>query len=161
MISSIAAIAGRSIRRRISTVVSRLALLSAACLAGILGILFLTGAAYLRLAEVWGEPAAALVVAGFWSLAAALLAAAALRSSAQVAPEAPVAEEAARALLLLSSLLALLNRRFEASPEPSGEPASPPVAEAGSPHFSSVVGIGAGLIGGFLLARIIDRNLPK
>ncbi len=161
MISEIATIAGRSVRRKVSGVVTKIVLWAAAGLAGVVAVGFLTGSGYMWLKDVWGGPAAALATAVFWLLAAVVLAVSATHAGSEPERGPSTAEQLRAAIPAVPGIIALMRSR-------SGGPAKPPVTERARlaadrelRRLGPVQRIGAGLLAGFVLGRIVDRRLSK
>ena len=158
MISEIATIASRAIRRKVSGIVTKIVLRVAACLAGLVAIGFLTGAGYMRLEDLWGGPAAALAVAIFWFVAAGVLAVSAAYAGSEQR-KGPTTGEEIRAAI--PGIIAILGSRAAGPSEPPSSERACDTAERPSHRIGPVQMIGAALFAGFLLGRIVDRNLSK
>lgn len=161
MISEIAAVAGRSVRRKVSGIVSRIVLWAAAGLAGLVAVGFLTGAGYMWLERLWGGPQAALAVAVFWLVAAVVLALSATHAGSEDARGPTVAEQFRAALPAVPGILALMRSRTESSSRPPMAERARLAADRELRRLGPVQRIGAGLLAGFVLGRIVDRKLSK
>jgi len=161
MISEIATIAGRSVQRKVSGLVTKIVLWMVAGLAGVVAVGFLTGSGYMWLKDLWGGPAAALAVATFWLLVAVVLAVSATHAGSAEKKGPTVGEQIRAALPAVPGIIALMRSRSSGPPKPPLTERARLAAEREVRRLGPVQRIGAGLLAGFVLGRIVDRKLSK
>ncbi len=167
MISELMTLAGRSARRTVQNTVSRIVLWIAAGVTGGVAVGFLTGAGYLWLKRSWDGPAAAFIVALVYLLLAVALAVAATHVGSEDKNQPSTAEQMRALLPTVPAVLGVVMGMRRGSSR-SSRTESVPLTERGKlmaerqvRRLGPLQRLGAGLLSGFIIGKIIDRRLGR